>query len=120
MGNFVELKATRLGDGAKANHLSYLGDSTIGARTNIGAGTVTCNYDGYAKHRTEIGEGVFVGTHSTLVAPVALGGWRLLSRPGSVITHDVAAARDGVRPCPAGGQARPGGCVPGRQDKEKR
>lgn len=90
VGNFVELKATRLGAGAKANHLSYLGDSTIGAGTNIGAGTVTCNYDGYAKHRTQIGAGVFVGTHATLVAPVVLGDGAFVAA-GSVITRDVAA-----------------------------
>ena len=90
VGNFVELKATRLGDGAKANHLSYLGDSSVGAGTNIGAGTITCNYDGYAKHRTEIGAGVFVGTHSTLVAPVSLGDGSFVAA-GSVITQDVTA-----------------------------
>jgi bifunctional UDP-N-acetylglucosamine pyrophosphorylase/glucosamine-1-phosphate N-acetyltransferase len=90
VGNFVELKATRLGDGAKANHLSYLGDSTVGAGTNIGAGTITCNYDGYAKHRTTIGAGVFVGTHATLVAPVTLGDGSFVAA-GSVITRDVAA-----------------------------
>jgi bifunctional UDP-N-acetylglucosamine pyrophosphorylase/glucosamine-1-phosphate N-acetyltransferase len=89
VGNFVELKATRLGDGAKANHLSYLGDSTVGPGTNIGAGTITCNYDGYAKHRTVIGAGVFVGTHATLVAPVSLGDGSFVTA-GSVITHDVA------------------------------
>jgi bifunctional UDP-N-acetylglucosamine pyrophosphorylase/glucosamine-1-phosphate N-acetyltransferase len=90
VGNFVELKATSLGDGAKANHLSYLGDSTIGDRTNIGAGTITCNYDGFAKHRTTIGSGVFVGTASVLVAPVSLGDGAFTAA-GSVITQDVAA-----------------------------
>jgi bifunctional UDP-N-acetylglucosamine pyrophosphorylase/glucosamine-1-phosphate N-acetyltransferase len=90
VGNFVELKATDLGDGAKANHLSYLGDSSIGARTNVGAGTITCNYDGFAKHRTTIGEGVFVGTASVLVAPVSLGDGSFTAA-GSVITQDVAA-----------------------------
>ena len=89
VGNFVELKATLLGDGAKANHLSYLGDSSIGAGTNIGAGTITCNYDGYVKHRTVIGAGVFVGTHATLVAPVTLGDGAFVAA-GSVITRDVA------------------------------
>ena len=88
VGNFVELKAADLGDGAKANHLSYLGDVRIGPGTNIGAGTITCNYDGFAKHRTEIGAGVFVGTHSTLVAPVSLGDGAFTAA-GSVITHDV-------------------------------
>ncbi len=90
VGNFVELKATVLGAGAKANHLTYLGDSTVGAGTNIGAGTITCNYDGYAKHRTSIGAGVFVGTHSTLVAPVSLGDGSFVAA-GSVIVRDVAA-----------------------------
>ena len=90
VGNFVELKATVLGDGAKANHLTYLGDSLVGAGTNIGAGTITCNYDGYAKHRTVIGAGVFVGTHSTLVAPVSLGDGSFVAA-GSVITRDVDA-----------------------------
>ena len=89
VGNFVELKATDLGDGAKANHLSYLGDARIGPGTNIGAGTITCNYDGFAKHRTEIGAGVFVGTHSTLVAPVKLADGSFTAA-GSVITQDVA------------------------------
>ena len=90
VGNFVELKATRLGAGAKANHLSYLGDSDIGPRSNIGAGTITCNYDGYAKHRTTIGAAVFVGSAAVLVAPVRLGDGALVAA-GSVITHDVAA-----------------------------
>jgi len=89
VGNFVELKATHLGAGAKANHLSYLGDSTIGPGTNIGAGTVTCNYDGYAKHRTTIGAGVFVGTSAVLVAPIVLGDGSFVAA-GSVVTKDVA------------------------------
>jgi len=89
VGNFVELKATHLGAGAKANHLSYLGDSTIGPGTNIGAGTITCNYDGYAKHRTTIGAGVFVGTSAVLVAPVVLGDGSFIAA-GSVVTRDVA------------------------------
>ena len=90
VGNFVELKAARLGAGAKANHLTYLGDSDIGPGANIGAGTITCNYDGFAKHRTEIGAGAFVGTHSVLVAPVRLGDGAFTAA-GSVITEDVAA-----------------------------
>ena len=90
VGNFVELKNTTLGVGAKANHLSYLGDSDIGAKTNIGAGTITCNYDGFAKYRTTIGEGVFVGSDSVLVAPVKLGDGAFVAA-GSVITQDVAA-----------------------------
>ena len=90
VGNFVELKNTRLGAGAKANHLAYLGDATIGERTNIGAGTITCNYDGVAKHRTLIGAGVFVGSNATLVAPLTLGDGSFIAA-GSTITDDVAA-----------------------------
>ena len=70
IGNFVELKKTTIGKGAKANHLAYLGDATIGSGTNVGAGTITCNYDGEKKHPTVIGNNVFVGSNSTLVAPV--------------------------------------------------
>ena len=88
VGNFVELKATSLGRGAKANHLSYLGDATVGAGANIGAGTITCNYDGVAKHRTEIGAGAFIGSDTALVAPVRVGD-RALVAAGSVITADV-------------------------------
>jgi bifunctional UDP-N-acetylglucosamine pyrophosphorylase/glucosamine-1-phosphate N-acetyltransferase len=88
VGNFVELKATTLGEGAKANHLSYLGDATIGAGANIGAGTITCNYDGVNKHRTEIGEGAFIGSDTALVAPVRVGA-RALVGAGSVITVNV-------------------------------
>ena len=90
VGNFVELKATTLGRGAKANHLTYLGDATVGAGTNIGAGTITCNYDGYNKHRTTIGERVFVGSDSVLVAPVTLASGSFVAA-GSVITENVAA-----------------------------
>ncbi len=90
VGNFVELKATHLGEGAKANHLAYLGDASVGARTNIGAGTITCNYDGYDKHRTTIGAGVFVGSDSVLVAPVTLQDGAFVAA-GSVITRDVEA-----------------------------
>jgi bifunctional UDP-N-acetylglucosamine pyrophosphorylase / glucosamine-1-phosphate N-acetyltransferase len=90
VGNFVEVKATRLGAGAKANHLSYLGDSDIGAETNIGAGTITCNYDGFNKHRTIIGKGAFIGSDSALVAPVTIGDGAYIAT-GSVITADVPA-----------------------------
>ena len=90
VGNFVELKATNLGAGAKANHLSYLGDADIGARTNIGAGTITCNYDGVHKHRTRIGSGVFVGSDAVLVAPVDIGDGAFIAA-GSVITEAVEA-----------------------------
>ncbi len=88
VGNFVELKATTLGRGAKANHLSYLGDAEVGAGANIGAGTITCNYDGIHKHRTVIGAGAFIGSDTALVAPVTVGA-RALVGAGSVITQDV-------------------------------
>jgi bifunctional UDP-N-acetylglucosamine pyrophosphorylase/glucosamine-1-phosphate N-acetyltransferase len=90
VGNFVELKNAKLGEGAKAGHLSYLGDAEIGARTNIGAGTITCNYDGANKFRTVLGEDVFIGSNSALVAPVTLGD-RATTGAGSVITSDVPA-----------------------------
>ena len=90
VGNFVELKNTTLGEGAKAGHLSYLGDAQVGARSNIGAGTITCNYDGANKFKTVLGEDVFIGSNSALVAPVALGD-RATTGAGSVITADVPA-----------------------------
>ena len=89
VGNFVEVKNAVLGAGAKANHLSYLGDAVVGEGANIGAGTITCNYDGFTKHRTEIGEGVFIGSNTALVAPVTVGE-RAVVGAGSVITVDVA------------------------------
>lgn len=88
IGNFVELKNTRFGAGAKASHLAYLGDSEIGDGTNIGAGTITCNYDGLAKHKTQIGRDVFVGSNSTLVAPIEIGDSSYVAA-GSVITDPV-------------------------------
>jgi bifunctional UDP-N-acetylglucosamine pyrophosphorylase/glucosamine-1-phosphate N-acetyltransferase len=88
IGNFVELKNTRLGAGSKANHLAYLGDSQIGAKVNIGAGTITCNYDGFHKHPTAIGDGAFVGSNSTLVAPIEIGTGAYVGA-GSVITQPV-------------------------------
>jgi bifunctional UDP-N-acetylglucosamine pyrophosphorylase/glucosamine-1-phosphate N-acetyltransferase len=90
VGNFVEVKNVAMGDGAKANHLSYLGDGSIGAKANIGAGTIFCNYDGFFKHKTEVGEGAFVGSNSALVAPVRIGAGAYIGS-GSVITRDVAA-----------------------------
>lgn len=90
VGNFVELKNTRLGAGAKANHLAYVGDAQVGARTNIGAGVITCNYDGANKHRTEIGEDVFVGSDTQLVAPVRVGDGATIAA-GSTITREVPA-----------------------------
>ena len=88
IGNFVELKKTRLGAGAKAGHFAYLGDSDIGAGTNIGAGTIVCNYDGIRKHKSKIGAGSFIGSNSTLVAPVDVGAGAYVAA-GSVITHAV-------------------------------
>jgi len=90
IGNFVELKAARLEAGVKVGHLTYLGDCTVGERTNVGAGSVTCNYDGLNKHRTTIGADVFVGTNATLVAPVALGDGSFVAA-GSTVTRDVGA-----------------------------
>jgi bifunctional UDP-N-acetylglucosamine pyrophosphorylase/glucosamine-1-phosphate N-acetyltransferase len=87
-GTFVETKNTTLGEGAKAPHLSYLGDATIGARSNIGAGTITCNFDGFEKHNTEIGEDVFIGSDTMLVAPLKIGDGAVTGA-GSVITRDV-------------------------------
>ena len=90
VGNFVEMKNTHVGEGAKASHLAYVGDTDLGPRSNIGAGTITANYDGYGKHRTTIGEEVFVGSNATLVAPVRIGD-RANVAAGSTITRDVAA-----------------------------
>ncbi len=90
VGNFVELKATALGVGAKANHLIYLGDAEVGAGSNIGAGTITCNYDGFAKHRTRIGANAFIGSNTALVAPVVVGDGAMVGA-GSVVTRDVGA-----------------------------
>ena len=90
IGNFVEVKKATIGEGAKANHLTYVGDASVGANTNIGAGTITCNYDGYEKHLTEIGSDVFVGSNSALVAPVKIGDGANIAA-GSVITKDVPA-----------------------------
>lgn len=90
VGNFVELKKTHLGAGSKSMHLAYLGDSEIGGKVNIGAGTITCNYDGQKKHRTRIGDGAFIGSNSTLVAPVEIAGSSYVAA-GSVITDNVPA-----------------------------
>jgi bifunctional UDP-N-acetylglucosamine pyrophosphorylase/glucosamine-1-phosphate N-acetyltransferase len=88
VGNFVELKNATLGPGVAASHLAYIGDAEVGAGSNIGAGTITCNYDGDSKYRTSIGENVFVGSNSTLVAPLTIGDGAFVAA-GSVITHDV-------------------------------
>jgi bifunctional UDP-N-acetylglucosamine pyrophosphorylase / glucosamine-1-phosphate N-acetyltransferase len=89
IGNFVEIKASTVAPGAKVNHLSYIGDTSVGAGTNIGAGTITCNYDGFGKHRTRIGRNVFIGSNTALVAPVAVGDGAVVAA-GSVVTKDVA------------------------------
>ncbi|MEM1131485.1 MAG: bifunctional UDP-N-acetylglucosamine diphosphorylase/glucosamine-1-phosphate N-acetyltransferase GlmU [Pseudomonadota bacterium] len=90
VGNFVEMKKAVLGEGAKANHLSYIGDADVGAGANIGAGTITCNYDGFFKYRTEIGEGAFIGSNSALVAPVTIGDGAIVGA-GATVTQDVPA-----------------------------
>jgi len=104
IGNFVEVKNTKIAKGAKANHLAYLGDATVGAASNIGAGTITCNFDGVNKHKTEIGEGVFIGSDATLVAPVKIGDGAYVAA-GSTVTENVEAdalafgrARQSVKP----------------------
>lgn len=109
VGNFVELKNTHLGEGSKANHLSYLGDANIGPQVNIGAGTITCNYDGVFKHRTQIEKNTFVGSNSILVAPLKIGEDALIAA-GSVITEDVspgalAFGRPRQKNVPEGGRA---------------
>jgi bifunctional UDP-N-acetylglucosamine pyrophosphorylase/glucosamine-1-phosphate N-acetyltransferase len=88
VGNFVEMKKSTLGEGAKANHLTYLGDADVGPGANIGAGTITCNYDGFFKYRTRIGAGAFIGSNSSLVAPVSIGDGAIIGA-GSVVTRDV-------------------------------
>jgi bifunctional UDP-N-acetylglucosamine pyrophosphorylase/glucosamine-1-phosphate N-acetyltransferase len=90
IGNFVEIKNAAVGQGAKVNHLSYIGDAALGSRVNIGAGTITCNYDGYSKHRTQIGEGAFIGVNTALVAPVEVGADAYVAT-GTVVTRDVPA-----------------------------
>ncbi|WP_232037450.1 bifunctional UDP-N-acetylglucosamine diphosphorylase/glucosamine-1-phosphate N-acetyltransferase GlmU [Sphingobium amiense] len=90
VGNFVEVKKSRLEEGAKANHLSYIGDAHVGAGANIGAGTITCNYDGFLKYRTEIGAGAFIGSNSALVAPASIGAGAIVAA-GSVVTKPVEA-----------------------------
>jgi bifunctional UDP-N-acetylglucosamine pyrophosphorylase/glucosamine-1-phosphate N-acetyltransferase len=109
IGNFVEIKAAALDAGAKVNHLSYIGDADVGEGANIGAGTITCNYDGFDKHRTTIGAGAFVGSNSSLVAPVKIGNAAYVGS-GSVITKDVPDDALAVERSPqnnrAGGAAR--------------
>ena len=90
VGNYVEIKQAAIEPGAKVNHLSYIGDARVGADANIGAGTITCNYDGFLKSRTDIGRGAFIGSNTALVAPVTIGDGAIIGA-GSVITRDVAA-----------------------------
>jgi bifunctional UDP-N-acetylglucosamine pyrophosphorylase/glucosamine-1-phosphate N-acetyltransferase len=90
VGNFVEMKKTELGEGSKANHLSYLGDAKIGKGVNIGAGTITCNYDGLQKFQTVIGDGVFLGSDTQLIAPVTIGAGAIIAA-GTTVTEDVPA-----------------------------
>ncbi len=90
IGNFVEIKNAHVEAGAKVNHLTYIGDARVGAKANIGAGTITCNYDGFGKYRTDIGEGAFIGSNSSLVAPVSIGAGAIVGA-GSVVTQDVTA-----------------------------
>ena len=117
VGNFVELKAAVLGEGAKANHLSYIGDAAVGARTNIGAGTITVNYDGFGKHRTQIGEAAFIGSNTSLVAPVSIGD-RALVVAGSTVTADVPA--DAMAFGRARQVTKPGRAAVFRASKEQR
>ena len=116
IGNFVETKNTQIAAGAKANHLSYLGDATVGERANVGAGTITCNYDGFGKYRTVIGAGAFIGSNSALCAPVTVGEGAFVAA-GSVITRDVAP---GALAVARGRQTeKPGWVTAFRQLKEK-
>ena len=88
VGNFVELKKSKIGRGSKVPHLSYVGDSTVGTQVNVGAGTITCNYDGVAKHETKIGDRAFIGTNTSLVAPITIGDGAYIAA-GSTVTKDV-------------------------------
>jgi bifunctional UDP-N-acetylglucosamine pyrophosphorylase/glucosamine-1-phosphate N-acetyltransferase len=91
VGNFVETKNAIVGDGSKINHLSYVGDAELGENVNVGAGTITCNYDGVNKHKTDIGDGAFIGSNSTLIAPVTIGEQGFVAA-GSTLTQDVSAS----------------------------
>jgi bifunctional UDP-N-acetylglucosamine pyrophosphorylase/glucosamine-1-phosphate N-acetyltransferase len=117
IGNFVEVKAATIGAGAKANHLAYIGDASVGPRSNIGAGAITCNYDGFNKHRTTIGADVFVGSNSTLVAPVTLGDGAFTTA-GSTITKDVEA--DAMAFGRARQETKPGAAAAFRATRKKK
>jgi bifunctional UDP-N-acetylglucosamine pyrophosphorylase / glucosamine-1-phosphate N-acetyltransferase len=116
IGNFVEVKNARFEEGAKANHLSYIGDGRVGAGANIGAGTIFCNYDGFDKHFTDVGSGAFVGSNSSLVAPVKIGD-RAYIGSGSVITRDVEAEALALARSPQ--DARSGWAARFRRRKQK-
>jgi bifunctional UDP-N-acetylglucosamine pyrophosphorylase/glucosamine-1-phosphate N-acetyltransferase len=115
VGNFVEIKAAVLGAGAKANHLSYIGDATVGAGANIGAGTITCNYDGFDKHQTVIGANAFIGSNTALVAPVTIGDGAIVAA-GSTIGRDVAADALAIERAPQ--EEKPGWATSFRQQRQ--
>jgi bifunctional UDP-N-acetylglucosamine pyrophosphorylase / glucosamine-1-phosphate N-acetyltransferase len=117
VGNFVEIKAARIEAGAKVNHLAYIGDARVGAGANIGAGTITCNYDGFDKHKTDIGAGAFIGSNSALVAPVKVGDGAIVGA-GSVVTKDVAA--DALAVTRVAQSERPGWAKTFRDARKKR
>ena len=114
VGNFVEVKKATIGKGAKANHLSYIGDARVGAGSNIGAGTITCNYDGFDKHLTEIGADVFVGSNTALVAPVSVGDGATIAA-GSVIARNVPGGCAGHDPTRTRCSGRLGDALPGHE-----
>ena len=116
-GNFVEIKNSEIAEGAKVPHLTYVGDTTVGARANIGAGTITCNYDGVAKYRTEIGAGAFIGSNSSLVAPIKIGEGAYIGS-GSVITKDVSA--DALALTRAPQEERPGWAARFRRKRDRK
>jgi bifunctional UDP-N-acetylglucosamine pyrophosphorylase/glucosamine-1-phosphate N-acetyltransferase len=117
VGNFVEIKNSEIAEGAKVPHLTYVGDSSVGARANIGAGTITCNYDGVAKHRTEIGAGAFIGSNSSLVAPVKIGEGAYVGS-GSVISKDVSP--DALALTRAPQEERPGWAARFRKRRDRK
>ena len=118
IGNFVEIKNAVVEAGAKVSHLSYIGDARIGAAANIGAGTITCNYDGFSKFRTDIGAGAFIGSNSALVAPVTIGAGAYVGS-GSVVTRKRRGGRAGDRPRSTGRQGGLGKSVPSETEAEK-
>jgi bifunctional UDP-N-acetylglucosamine pyrophosphorylase/glucosamine-1-phosphate N-acetyltransferase len=117
VGNFVEIKQAEIGEGAKINHLTYIGDAKVGAGANVGAGTITCNYDGFDKHRTEIGAGAFIGSNSSLVAPVKIGEGAYVGS-GSVISKDVAP--DALALTRAPQEERPGWAAKVRERRSRK